>query len=66
MKVRASQRDPAYATRSVIAPHVIRAMEDRGARLLTVEPGERPCYSLPITVALLIGRRLRFRTGQRV
>jgi hypothetical protein len=33
-----------------------------GAKLLTVEHGERPCYSLPIDVALLIGRLLRLGT----
>jgi hypothetical protein len=39
-----------------------------GERLLTVEPGERPFYPLPLYPprSLLIGWRLRLGTGQRI
>ncbi len=41
-------------------------MGDRGARLLTVELGERSFYPLPIPLPLLIGWRIRLGIGQRV
>jgi len=53
-EVRASQRRPAHAARSIITSHAIRAMGDRGAG--TANLGVRPFDPLALPLSLLITR----------
>jgi hypothetical protein len=64
--VRASQRRPAHTARSIITPHAIRTVGDRGAGLRTADLGERPFDPLALPLPLLIGRRCRCWTRERV